>query len=484
MCSSFILLVSSEDFMTVRTRFAPSPTGFLHVGGVRTALFSWLYAKRHQGQFVLRIEDTDRERSTQESVQAILEGMSWLGMDYDEGPFYQTERYERYNEVAEQLLNEGKAYRCECSKERLETLREGQLLAKEKPRYDGHCRDKNLIISDKPYVIRFRNPEQGTVSFVDEVYGEIHIDNGELDDLILVRSDGHPTYNFAVVIDDLDMQITHVIRGDDHINNTPRQINLFKALNAPIPIFAHLPMILGDDGKRLSKRHGAVSVLQFKELGVLPHALLNYLVRLGWSHGDQEIFSVKEMISCFDLRNVSRGVSSFNYDKLYWLNQHYQKSDSPESVAQALGWHFEQKGVDLNSGPSLADLVKVQAERCKSLVELCEISLYFYSDTVDYDEDAVKKHLRPVVLDPLVALHTRLQQVESWSANAIQACINDTCVQFDINMGKIAQPLRVAVTGSSMSPSIDATLMLLGKERTIHRLEIALEKIKLRASNQ
>lgn len=322
--------------MTVRTRFAPSPTGFLHVGGVRTALFSWLYAKRHQGKFILRIEDTDRERSTDESVQAILDGMAWLGLDCDEGPFYQTKRYERYNQVAEQFLAEGKAYRCECSKERLESLREAQLAAKEKPRYDGHCRNKNLAASNTPFVIRFKNPDHGVVSFQDEVYGEIHINNNELDDLILVRSDGHPTYNFAVVIDDLDMNITHVIRGDDHINNTPRQINLFKALNAPIPTFAHLPMILGDDGKRLSKRHGAVSVLQFKELGVLPHALLNYLVRLGWSYGDQEIFSVEEMIAHFDLKNVSRGVSSFNYDKLYWLNQHYQKSDAPESVAEAL----------------------------------------------------------------------------------------------------------------------------------------------------
>lgn len=469
--------------MTVRTRFAPSPTGFLHVGGVRTALFSWLYAKRHQGTFVLRIEDTDRERSTQESVQAILDGMNWLGLDWDEGPFYQTERYERYNQVAQQFLDEGKAYRCECSKERLEVLREAQLASKEKPRYDGHCRDKNLPATDKPFVIRFRNPDQGVVSFHDEVYGEIHIDNNELDDLILVRSDGHPTYNFAVVIDDLDMRITHVIRGDDHINNTPRQINLFKALNASIPTFAHLPMILGDDGKRLSKRHGAVSVLQFKELGVLPHALLNYLVRLGWSYGDQEIFSLDEMMSCFDLKNVSRGVSSFNYDKLYWLNQHYQKSDSPESVAKALQWHFEQEGVDLSSGPSLVDLVQVQAERCKSLVELCQMSLYFYSDAIVYDEDAVKKHLRPVVLEPLTALFERFKALDAWHSDVIQECINEVCVQFDINMGKIAQPLRVAVTGAGMSPSIDATLMLLGKKRTLSRIEVALEKIKARAAS-
>lgn len=469
--------------MTVRTRFAPSPTGFLHVGGVRTALFSWLYAKRHKGQFVLRIEDTDQERSTQESVQAILDGMAWLGMDYDEGPIYQTDRYARYNEVAEQFLQQGKAYRCECSKERLEALRERQMAAKEKPRYDGHCRDKNLPVSDAPFVIRFKNPDSGIVSFKDEVYGDIHVDNNELDDLILVRSDGHPTYNFAVVIDDLDMNITHVIRGDDHINNTPRQINLFKALDATIPTFAHLPMILGDDGKRLSKRHGAVSVLQFREAGVLPHALLNYLVRLGWSHGDQEIFSIEEMISCFDLKNVSRGVSSFNYDKLYWLNQHYQKSDSPESVAEALLWQFELIGIDVKNGPALSDLVAVQAERCKNLAEMCQMSLYFYTDNIEYDVDAVKKHLRPVVLEPLTALYERFNTLQSWEKDTIQECINDVSAQFDMNMGKIAQPLRVAVTGAGMSPSIDMTLTLLGKAKVISRMAEALDIIRTRASN-
>ncbi|HHT0593605.1 TPA: glutamate--tRNA ligase [Legionella anisa] len=467
--------------MTVRTRFAPSPTGFLHVGGVRTALFSWLYAKRHQGQFILRIEDTDQERSTQESVRAILDGMAWLGMDYDEGPFYQTERYERYKQVAKQFLDEGKAYRCECSKERLEALRTEQLAAKEKPRYDGYCRDKNLPLSDKPFVIRFKNPEQGTVTFHDEVYGEIHVANSELDDLILVRSDGHPTYNFAVVIDDIDMKITHVIRGDDHINNTPRQINLFQAIKAPIPVFAHLPMILGEDGKRLSKRHGAVSVLQFKELGVLPHALLNYLVRLGWSYGDKEIFSINEMIECFDLRNVSRGVSSFNYEKLYWLNQHYQKNDPVEEVAESLRWHFEEAGIDISKGPKLTDLVTIQAERCKTLTEMCQMSLYFFTDSIEYDEDAVKKHLRPVILEPLTALYECLQTVTSWEKDHLQECINDVSARFDINMGKIAQPLRVAVTGSSMSPSIDMTLTLLGKERVLTRLQNALEQLKIRA---
>lgn len=466
--------------MVVRTRFAPSPTGFLHVGGVRTALFSWLYAKRHQGKFILRVEDTDRERSTTESVQAIVDGMHWLGLDCDEGPFFQTDRYPRYLSVAQQLLDEGKAYRCYCSKERLESLRESQLAAKEKPRYDGHCRLKNLPAGDTPFVVRFKNPASGIVSFSDQVYGDIHVDNSELDDLILVRSDGNPTYNFAVVVDDLDMAITHVIRGDDHINNTPRQINLFKALDAKVPIFAHLPMILGDDGKRLSKRHGAVSVLQFKEMGFLPHALLNYLVRLGWSHGDQEIFSVQEMIEHFDLNHVSRGVSSFNYDKLYWLNQHYQKSDPPANVAEQLAWHFTQQEIDITQGPNLADLVEVQAERCKTLVEIAEKSRYFYEDEIQYDDDAVKKHLRPVVLEPLHALYQRLAQVDKWQQDVLQQCINDVSAQFDINMGKIAQPLRVAVTGSSMSPSIDITLSLIGKKRVIYRLEKALQIIRER----
>lgn len=468
--------------MTVRTRFAPSPTGFLHVGGVRTALFSWLYAKHHQGQFVLRIEDTDRERSTEESVQAIIDGMNWLGLSVDEGPFFQTDRYPRYFEIAEQLLAEGKAYRCTCSKERLESLREAQLAAKEKPRYDGHCRDRQLPAGSEPFVVRFRNPDSGVVSFEDQVYGTIHVNNSELDDLILIRSDGHPTYNFAVVIDDWDMNITHVIRGDDHINNTPRQINLFKALDAPVPVFAHLPMILGDDGKRLSKRHGAVSVLQFREMGVLPHALLNYLVRLGWSSGDKELFTQDEMIALFDLKSVSRGVSSFNYDKLYWINQHYQKNDDPADVAKALAWHFEQEGIDVTQGPDLTQLVAIQAERCKTLSELCQMSRYFYVDALDYDEDALKKHLRPVVLEPLQAVYARFQLLEDWSANQVQECINDVSAQFDIGLGKIAQPLRVAVTGSSMSPSIDMTLTLLGKTRVLSRLEWALQYIEQRAA--
>lgn len=469
--------------MMVKTRFAPSPTGFLHVGGVRTALFSWLYAKAHQGQFVLRIEDTDEARSTPESVKAILDGMAWLGLDSDEEPEYQTARYARYKEIADAWLASGKAYRCTCSKERLETLRATQMENKEKPRYDGHCRGRDVSPAEnESYVVRFKNPKEGVVSFDDRVYGPIHVANQELDDVILVRSDGNPTYNFAVVVDDSDMGITHVIRGDDHINNTPRQINLYEALGAAVPVFAHLPMILGEDGKRLSKRHGAVSVLEFKNMGILPHALLNYLVRLGWSHGDQEIFSVSEMKTLFDLDHVGRGASSFSYEKLFWLNQHYQKSDDPVDVGKALKFHFDEKGLDTSKGPALSDIVRAQAERCKTLAEMCDKSAYFYQDKLDYDEAAVKKHLRPVVLGPLEVLFKRFEAVTSWDADVLQACINDVCAEFDLNMGKIAQPLRVAITGGSNSPAIDVTLTMIGQRRVLSRLADGLERIRARAA--
>ncbi len=468
--------------MVVKTRFAPSPTGSLHVGSVRTALFAWLYAKHCQGEFVLRIEDTDEERSTPESVQAILEGMAWLGLDANAPPVYQTARYARYQEVIDAWLKEGKVYRCTCSKERLDTLRESQMAAKEKPRYDGHCRRLGLTDVDAPHVIRFKNPQEGAVHFKDEVYGDIHVSNQELDDVILVRSDKSPTYNFAVVVDDSDMGITHVIRGDDHINNTPRQINLYEALGQPVPVFAHLPMILGEDGKRLSKRHGAVNVLDFKEKGVLPHALLNYLVRLGWSAGDQEIFSVDDMIQQFDLAAVSRSAASFNYEKLYWLNQHYQKTDNPNTVATALQYHFDVLGIDTAKGPDLADVVRTQAERCKTLVEMAEKSVYFYQDELVYDENAVKKQLRPVALEPLVALYQAFEAVDAWTADNVQACINDVCAQFDLGMGKIAQPLRVAITGGSQSPAIDMTLTMIGKQRVLERLNEALARIRVRAA--
>lgn len=456
--------------MVVRTRFAPSPTGVLHVGSVRTALFSWLYAKHFNGQFILRIEDTDQERSTQESVQAILDGMAWLGLDYDEGPIYQTDRYARYQAVIEQLLAEKKAYRCVCTKERLEEMREQQIQAKQKPRYDGHCRHLNLPALDQPFVIRFKNPQEGIVAFHDQVYGEILIDNRELDDLVLMRSDGHPTYNFAVVVDDWDMQITHVIRGDDHINNTPKQINLFHALQAPVPQFAHLPMILGNDNKKLSKRHGAVNVMEFKNAGYLPQALLNYLVRLGWSAGDQEIFTHDEMIKKFDLQHVHRAAAAFDYDKLLWLNQYYMRHIPMDQLKEIIMQQYGLIGVDVSNGPALEDVIPLFTERCKTITEFCDSTRYMYHDHVEYDEAAVNKHLTSESLLLLSSFLHDLSQLTHWDKPSIHACIETFCAERQMNMGKLAQPLRVAVTGSTFSPSIDITLVCIGRDRTLARL--------------
>ncbi|MCK5666166.1 MAG: glutamate--tRNA ligase [Thiotrichaceae bacterium] len=456
--------------MTIRTRFAPSPTGYLHVGGVRTALFSWLYARKHGGQFILRIEDTDRERSTQASVNAILEGMAWLGLQSDEGPFYQTQRFDRYHQVIEQLLAEGKAYYCYCSKERLEKLRVMQLAAKQKPRYDEKCR-KITTSSDVKGVIRFKNPKVGQVVVKDLIKGNVIFNNSELDDLIIARADGTPTYNLTVVVDDWDMRISHVIRGDDHLNNTPRQINLLQALGAPIPQYAHLSMINGDDGQRLSKRHGAVSVMNYKEEGYLPDALLNYLVRLGWSHGDQEIFSRQEMIDLFDLTAIHSSPAAFNTDKLLWLNQHYIKTGKPEEIATHLQLQADP------SGPSLAEIVKVQAERAKTLKELAENSHYFFGESVEFDNKAVRKHLKPAIHAPLTELCERLAQLSDWNAEGIHATIHAVAEQYDIKLGKIAQPLRVAVTGGAVSPPIDVTTYLIGQTRTVERLKRALALI-------
>ncbi|MEM7017051.1 MAG: glutamate--tRNA ligase, partial [Pseudomonadota bacterium] len=350
--------------MTIRTRFAPSPTGYLHIGGARTALFCWLYARKHDGQFILRIEDTDRERSTDESVQAILDGMAWLGLEADEGPFYQTHHFDRYKEVIQQLLDAGKAYHCYCSQERLDKLRAEQMEKKLKPRYDGHCRSlKTPPAGDIKPVVRFKNPTAGDVAFKDMIKGTIRISNEELDDLIIARSDGTPTYNLTVVVDDMDMNITHVIRGDDHVNNTPRQINILNALKAKIPEYAHAPMILGDDGQRLSKRHGAVSVLQYQQDGYLPHALLNYLVRLGWSHGDQEIFSMDELQSLFNINDVNRAPSAFNTEKLNWLNQHYIKNAPPADLAEPMAKQFAELNIDTSQGPAIEDAITLFQER-------------------------------------------------------------------------------------------------------------------------
>ncbi len=456
----------------VRTRFAPSPTGYLHVGGARTALYCWLYAHKMQGTFILRVEDTDLERSTPESVQAILDGMNWLNLNFDEGPFYQTHRFDRYHAVAEQLLNEGKAYRCYCSKERLEELRNKQMTNKEKPRYDGLCRDRQAV-GEGSYVLRFRNPTDGNVHFDDLIRGPLTFSNVELDDLIIMRSDGSPTYNFTVVVDDWDMQITHVIRGDDHINNTPRQINILRALGATPPLYAHVPMILGSDGKRLSKRHGAVSVMQYREEGFLPEALLNYLVRLGWSHGDQEIFSMDELVNLFDIPHINRAPAAFNNEKLLWLNQHYIKTSDPAHVAEELAWHMEKMGVDISQGPALTDLIKAQAERSKTLREMAEKSRYFYQHA-EYDVDAVAQHLTIEAAPALTAIRDDLTTLADWSKEAIHQVITQVAEKLALKLGKIAQPVRVAVTGNTISPSIDLTLQLLGRARTVERLTTAI----------
>ena len=465
--------------MTIKTRFAPSPTGYLHVGGARTALFSWLYARKHGGKFVLRIEDTDLERSTEESINAILEGMTWLGLEYDEGPFYQTHHFDRYNEIIDQLMAEGKAYRCNCSRERLDSLREEQMKNKVKPRYDGHCRGK-AISPDEPHVIRFLNPPTGTVVFEDMVRGNVAFNNEELDDLIIRRTDGSPTYNLTVVVDDADMGITHVIRGDDHINNTPRQINILRALGKELPVYAHLPMILGDDGSRLSKRHGAVSVMEYHNQGVLPEALLNYLVRLGWSHGDQEIFSIDEMIELFDIKDVNKAASSFNTEKLLWLNQHYIKEDKPDRIAHLLSPHMGNRGIDPATGPDLVEVARVQQERAKTLVEMAEISEFFYKDYDAFDENAAKKNLRPVAKEPLLKIKEALQALDDWSPERLKQAVDDVAESLDLKMGKVAQPLRVAVSGRAATPGIDETLYLVGKEATLRRIDKALAYIEER----
>lgn len=439
--------------MKIKTRFAPSPTGYLHVGGARTALYSWLFARHNKGEFVLRIEDTDLERSTPEAIEAIMDGMNWLNLEWDEGPYFQTKRFDRYNAVIDEMLVAGTAYKCYCSKERLDALREEQMANGEKPRYDGRCRhDHSEHAADEPCVVRFANPQDGSVIFDDQIRGPIEFSNQELDDLIIRRTDGSPTYNFCVVVDDWDMEITHVVRGEDHINNTPRQINILKALNAPVPVYAHVSMINGDDGKKLSKRHGAVSVMQYRDDGYLPEALLNYLVRLGWAHGDQEIFSREEMIELFSLSSVSKSASAFNTDKLQWLNHHYINTMPPEYVATYLQWHIEQANIDTRTGPELADLVKLLGERCKTLKEMAESCRYFYEEFDEFDADAAKKHLRPVARQPLEVVRDKLTAIADWTAENVHHAIQATADELEVGMGKVGMPLRVAVTGAGQSP--------------------------------
>ncbi|MCG2601038.1 MAG: glutamate--tRNA ligase [Achromobacter sp.] len=468
--------------MSVRSRFAPSPTGYLHIGGARTALFAWLHARHHGGTFILRIEDTDRERSTEASVNAILEGMAWLGLNYDEGPFYQSRRFERYREVLDQLLAAGHAYRCYCTAEDLAARREAQLARKEKPRYDGRCRDLTAPPpGEPPFVVRFRNPLGGDVVVDDLIRGRVPFSNTELDDLVLARTDGTPTYNFTVVVDDMDMGVTCVIRGDDHLNNTPRQINILRALGAPAPQYAHVPMILGPDGARLSKRHGAVSVLQYRDDGILPEALLNYLVRLGWSHGDQEVFSLDELVALFDIEQVNRAAAAVNPDKLLWLNQHYIKAADPEHVARHLSPFLGRHGIDpALDGPPLHEVVLALRERSRTLVEMADKALPFYREFDRYDPAAAAKHLTTEVIEPLLTLHTRFEQLEDWQAPHLHALVEEVAAQHGRKFGQLAQPLRVALCGNAVSPAIDVTLQLIGRGRTLGRLARAVEWLQNR----
>ena len=469
--------------MTVRTRFAPSPTGFLHIGGARTALFSWAYAKKHGGEFILRIEDTDVARSTPEAVQAILDGMQWLGLDYDQGPFYQMQRMDRYKVVIQSMLAAGSAYYCYSSKEELEALREQQMAQKLKPRYDGKWRpEPGKVLPDPPAdiapVIRFKNPQDGVVAWDDLVKGRIEIANSELDDLIIARADGTPTYNFCVVVDDSDMGISQVIRGDDHVNNTPRQINMLRALSdidssIQVPQYAHLSMILGSDGQKLSKRHGAVSVMQYHEDGYLPEAVINYLARLGWSHGDEEVFSKQQFAAWFDLDHITPSAAQFNTEKLNWLNAHYIKQAEPAALLADQLQRLAVRGVLAPDAAKLSAGIALYKERVNTLNELADGLVYFF-ETPSLDAAAVEKHLTPDIMPVLAELSAALNACD-WQAEAIHQVINDAVTKNGLKFPKLAMPLRVAFTGTAQSPSIDQVMAILGKEEVLARLQAVLK---------
>jgi len=459
----------------IRTRFAPSPTGYLHIGGARTALFCWAYARRHGGKFILRVEDTDLERSTQQSVKAILDSMAWLGLDCDEGPFFQMQRLKRYHDAAQQLLKEGKAYRCYCSKQELDAMREAQRARGEKPRYDGRWRDsKAPPPTGIPPVVRFRNPLAGEVTWDDQVKGPITIANGELDDVVIMRADGVPTYNFGVVVDDIDMNITHVIRGDDHVNNTPRQINIYKALGATLPKFAHLPMILGNDGERLSKRHGAVSVMQYRDDGFLPEALVNYLARLGWSHGDAEMFTREQLVEWFDLAHVSKPPARFDPDKLLWLNQQYIKQADSHRLAKLVQPFLIADGCDTADGPPLYSVLDLLRGRVHTLRELADAAVFFYRP-LEPSESLRQQHYSAELKPAFADLHERFHAIV-WNRAAISDVIKGVVAAHGLKMPKLAMPLRVMVTGETQTPSIDATLELIGREHVLARMSAQLQR--------
>lgn len=456
----------------VKTRFAPSPTGLLHIGGARTALYSWLYALANQGNFYLRIEDTDLERSTDVAIEAILDSMKWLGLDWSGEPVFQSQRAARHKEVIASLLASGNAYKCFCSKDRLDALRDSQYEQGVKPKYDRRC----LGASDNgssDYVIRFKNPDGGSVVFEDKVRGKIEVSNSELDDLIIARSDGSPTYNLCVVVDDMDMGITDIIRGEDHINNTPRQINIYKALGYEVPRFAHVSMILGEDGAKLSKRHGAVGVMEYRDQGYLPLAVLNYLVRLGWSHKDQEIFSIEEMQSLFNLNAISKSPAAFNTSKLDWLNAHYIKTLDKEYVSEHLAWHMQQQNINTSSDISLADVIDLFAERCTNLKDMAAAARFLYEPVDSYEPKAVSKFCKPNTKDIFSAVHQKFT-VCDWNEDSIKEAISSVMQEFEVGMGKVAMPLRIAVTGVGNSPDIVKIICLLNRDEVLFRVNSLL----------
>jgi glutamyl-tRNA synthetase len=461
----------------VITRFPPSPTGYLHIGGARTALFNWLFARHNKGQFILRIEDTDLIRSTEESIKAILDAMQWLSLDWDQGPFYQTKRLEIYGEYLQRLLDKGAAYYCDCTPEDLEKRRQAALAAGRKPKYDGLCRDRSLGPGPNR-VIRFRSPDTGTTTLNDNIKGPIFFENSELDDLVIQKSDGMPTYNFAVVIDDITMSITHVIRGDDHVNNTPRQILIYQALEVKLPQFAHVPMILGQDRTRMSKRHGATSVMAYKEMGYLPEALVNYLVRLGWSHGDQEIFSREELIAKFNLDNIGKSPGVFDPEKLLWLNAHYLREKKPEELVPLLEPFLISCGYPQRPEEYKARAIHTLQPRVHTLVELAESMKFYMQDTVDYDPTAAKKFLTPAVSEPFSKLISAFEKLQVFDATNLERVFRQIVVdELGLKLGKIAQPVRVALTGVTASPGLFEVIDVLGKDAVLRRMQLAMEYI-------
>ncbi len=460
----------------IRTRFAPSPTGFLHIGGARTALFNWLYTKRQGGTFVLRIEDTDQVRSTDESTQAILDAMRWLGLNWDEGPYFQAERVQLHREMVEKLIAEGKAYYCTCTPEELEAKRKKALAEGRKPKYDGTCRDLGLARCANS-VVRFRGPEAGVTVLHDLIKGNISFNNEELDDLIIERADGYPTYNFAVVVDDAQMEITHVIRGDDHVNNTPKQIQIYEALGFKVPLFGHVPMILGADKSRLSKRHGATSVMAYQEMGFLPEALVNYLVRLGWSHGDQEIFTMEELIQAFSLEAVGKSASVFNPEKLLWLNQHYIMGYPAERLTELMLPFWEKRGFDTSNRPFTAKVVSDLRQRAKTLVEMADSGAFYFQKEIEYDPEAAEKFLTPEYAGHLEAVAEGIPGLADYTKDGLEAFLRSLAEERGTKLKWIAQTLRVALTGKTVSPGIDEVMVTLGKERVIERIRRAVARI-------